>query len=508
VRWPLGRRTLGCRTFRRRTLGRRTLRRRTLRRPRAPARSKHESGDVETRSPGKCSPRLCLSLALTSVQSGHEEAAVKWLFKWAPRRFKNCDVQEWSRHIFSLPGRWGAIYVDGLHAPLLFVRDLPKLQEQKKVSVLEKPVEKSDRDTQAEATTSNRKKVSKPLRIVLPYGLSPHRINYISDTDERHDIDAARIASDDRFQDLPCWVCLQHHGPYHNDLALLVSVEGDLASVFVVPRLPTSTTELKAKKTYPPRRFLAKTFQDGFPGLVNIERIDQPVQKDVMTFMDSNKELRSTGRDRMLLGEIFTFRQGLLLRKAQLSECIRTWPSCDELVQFGVFGAMDIFSLKTTERTVFNRISFIPWSQYQDIRSSNHVRFVGTESTDSALVVKVEDGMAQVRHGTGEIVGVPLDLLCLDFRIGQLVQFPPSYEVRQPLGCEPRQALWAIDGYSFADSRAWTTAFVINVGRSTLDVLVGRDEHVSFHHLLFNYYTHILIVLYTPANLSADSSGK
>jgi hypothetical protein len=429
-------------------------------------------------------PRLCLSLALTFIQQGREEAAVKWLLMWAPRRFKNHDIQDWSRHIFSLPDQSGAIYVDGLYAPFLFMKDLPKLQEKEKLKLLEKHVKEKD-NTQANATTSKQKKVPKPLRILWPYGLSPCSIEYITDVAERDDIDEARIAPNLGFGVLPCWVCLQCNGSYHNDLALLVSVNEDSVLIFVVPCLPTTITELREKQTYPPRRFLPKTFLEGFPNLVKIERIAKPVEKDVVTFMDYNQQLRSTGKSRMLLGETFTFSKGLLRRDVQLSDCIRTWPSYDELVRFGVFGVLDLFSKNTPERTVFDWISFIPWSQYQGIRSSNRVRFVGAQSTDSALVVKVEDGMAQVWYSAdapGETVAVPLDLLRLDFQMGEVVEIPPSEDVWQPFGCEPRQALWAIDGYSFTDPRPWTTGFIIDVGENTLDVLVGQYDQVSFDH--------------------------
>jgi hypothetical protein len=167
-----------------------------------------------------------------------------------------------------------------------------------------------------------------------------------------------------------------------------------------------------------------------------------------MTFSGSNKQLRSEPKSRLLVGKTFTFVTGLLQREVSTSHYTSIRLSYDELVSSGVFALRDVFPDSSPERSTFSSISFIPFSQHQDIRASNRVLYMDDVLMQSSMVVKVEDGLACVRRSTdtgGRAVAVPLDYLRLEFRIGDVVEIPPEdSNTWQPLGSHPRTALLAL----------------------------------------------------------------
>jgi hypothetical protein len=202
---------------------------------------------------------------------------VKWLIFWAPRRFKTHYEEDWETRIFSLPSESGAVYVDGLNAPFLFVRELPKVKpppvllerkgkakdgdkeqvedQDQEQNGDQRQVENQDQDRNEDqdrnndqnrhTVTSMLKKTTAvswsetPLKIVWPHGLSPYRIEHLTDL-ARDEVLSARNNQKDLFRILPAWVRLGHNDHYNGDLALLVATRGEQATVFVVPRLPTT----------------------------------------------------------------------------------------------------------------------------------------------------------------------------------------------------------------------------------------------------------------------------
>jgi hypothetical protein len=416
---------------------------------------------------------------------------------YAQRRLKKHNFEDWSQHIFALPGKKGAIYVDGFWAPALFVWNLPKLKQKgkEKVALLEKMDKNKDKkdhkSTQAQPITPSLSEV--PLNIALPHGLSRHHVVPITG----HAWDKVLNAQDhpsDPFQVLPCWVRLHSNGPYDNDQALLVSIDGDCATVYVVPRLPTACTERPPQQSYPARRFHPNIFTERFPRMVNIE-ISNDSKKAVMKFSDPNKELYRAEKACLLLGTVFTFYNGLLQQKVNKLECTSTWVSYDKLVSFGVFSFREVFPNPSPKRMTFCRILYIPWCQYQNIQSSNRVRYVDADSIHSVVVDSVWDGMAYVRHlanPAGNPIKVPLDLLRLNFEISGVVEIPPQKNTWLEVGSKPREALCALDGHCFTWSPDWIPALITAVGKYTLKVLVGRETQVIADLHTFKHYTDIL----------------
>jgi hypothetical protein len=413
---------------------------------------------------------------------------------YAQRRFIKHGFQHWDRHVFSLPGVNGWIYVDGLRAPALFKRNLPKLKEKEKIVLLKKKGEKKDNNhenPQAKVITPSTEDT--PLNIVLPYGLSPRFIESVTG-DSRDEVLDARNFPKDLFQVFPSWVRLQYSGIYHDDKALLVSAKEDLAMVYVIPRLPTTLAELSSKKSHPPRRFHPNIFMQGFPSLVDFD-ISVDTKKVVMEFSDPNKELHRTKNGHLLFDQPFTFYNGLLLLEVKKSECTSAWPSYDELVSFGVFSFRDVFPDQSSERRIFNRISFIPWSKYQNIRISNRVRFVDVTSMDSAVVDRVQDDIAYIRPSTdpaGRNIPVPFEYLRLDFHVGDVVEIPPQESTWLPVGSKSLPALCAIDGNCFPPSLTRVPGLIVEVGEFTLNVLVGNVTQVISEPYTFGHDSNVL----------------
>jgi hypothetical protein len=414
---------------------------------------------------------------------------------YAQRRFRNHGIKHWDRHIFSLPSVEGWIYVHGLRAPALFDRNLPKPKEKEVIVLLEKEGKKKakDHDENPQAKATIPPPEEKPLNIILPYGLSPRRIESVTG-DTRDEVLNARDFPKDLFRIFPSWVRLQYTGTYHGDKALLVSAHNDRATVYVIPRLPTTLVELSSKPSYPARRFHPDIFRQGFSGLVDFD-ISVDTKKVVMQFSTTDKQLQRTKNSRLLLGQPFEFYNGLLRLEVDKSACTSTWPSYDEFMTFGVFSFRDVFPDQSPERRIFNRISFIPWFQYQNIRVSNRVRFVDINSADSAVVVRVQDDLVYIRPSndlTGRTIPVPFENLRLDFHVGEVVEIPPQESTWLPVGSKPLPAICAIDGHSFPPSLSRIPGLIVEVGEYTLNVLVGNATQVISKLHTFEHYTNIL----------------
>jgi hypothetical protein len=82
--------------------------------------------------------------------------------------------------------------------------------------------------------------------------------------------------------------------------------------------------------------------------------------------------------------------------------------------------------------------------------------------------------------------------LCLNFKVGEVVEIPLQEHMWLPVGSKVCLALCAMDGHCFALSLNWVQASIIEVGKYTLNVLVSCETQVISKLQTFEAYIDIL----------------